>query len=285
MPLVGRGGVQTANERRIRLLREGKGLLGSAGGAPVDLVQGGLVGALDDEFIDADMGRAARDPKDCFGDVFGGQGDDAFINLLCFGFIAFESDDGELGFGHAGIDGGDTQASAAKFEAQGLGDLQFGRLGTAVGSASFVGDASRDGADVDDAAFGAVHQWKDGASHSEDAEGVDLEHRFPILVPGRGDRVNSESAAGIVDEAIDTASGFPGPIAECVDAGGVGDIENVGVGGWGSGLAAFLGEGLQPVEAAGAQQQIAALARKGTRGGGAEPGGRSSDQNPFIFQS
>src|SRR5688572_7957619 len=47
------------------------GLGGSGSGAPMHFVDGGLVGALDDHLVDADVGRAAGHPNEGLTDVFG----------------------------------------------------------------------------------------------------------------------------------------------------------------------------------------------------------------------
>ena len=71
--------------------------------APMNFVDGRLVGAFDEQFIDANVRRTAGGPDQCFGDVFGGEWNDAFVNPFRALGVAFESDDGELGFRHAWI--------------------------------------------------------------------------------------------------------------------------------------------------------------------------------------
>ena len=122
----------------------------------IDFVDGGLVHGFDEQFVYVDVWGAAGDPDEDFGDVFGGEGTGAFIDLLGAGGVALEADEGELGFGQAGINGADADAGAVEFEAQGAGDLQFAGLGGAIGGAAFVSDMAGDGADVDDGAAGVV---------------------------------------------------------------------------------------------------------------------------------
>ena len=56
----------------------------------MQLVHLRLVGALDDQFVDADVRRTARGPHDRFGNIFGAQGNDAVIHLLCAGGVTVE---------------------------------------------------------------------------------------------------------------------------------------------------------------------------------------------------
>ncbi len=90
-------------------------LLGS-GWAAVDFVDSSLVGAFDEDFIDAYMRGAAGAPDQGFGDVFGDEGLGAFVNFLGLGGVATEADEGEFGLGDAGIDAADADAGAVKFE-------------------------------------------------------------------------------------------------------------------------------------------------------------------------
>src|SRR5438552_11296721 len=71
--------------------------------APIDLVNRRLVGAFDDHFVDADVRRTTRSPNQRLGDVFGGERVDSLVNFLRPFGVAFETDDGKLGFGQAEI--------------------------------------------------------------------------------------------------------------------------------------------------------------------------------------
>ena len=82
----------------------------------MDFVDRRLIGAFDEHFVDANVRRTTRGPDQGLGDVLGGERIDPFINFLRAFGIAFETDDGEFGFGQAGVDGADAHAGAGEFQ-------------------------------------------------------------------------------------------------------------------------------------------------------------------------
>ena len=154
------------------------------------------------------MSGAAGDPDEDFGNVFGGEGVGSFVNLLGPGNVAFETDDGELGFGQTWVNRGDADAGAVEFEAQRAGNLPLAGLGGAIGGAAFVSDMPCHGANVDKRTAGiAQHQRQGGSGHTQNAEHVSLQHRFPVIVFALGDGVHAVGAAGVVDEHIEAGDG------------------------------------------------------------------------------
>ena len=230
----------------------------------------GLVGAFNDHFIDAHIVRPGGHPKQRFGDVVRSKRFHTFINLFRFFRVALESDHGEFRFGHAGIHRGNAQAGAAKFEAEGAGDLQFGGLCAAVGGTTFVGGAAGDGADIDDTALSIFHQRQDRAGHAQNAKHVDLEHRFPIGIFRGRDGVDAMRAAGVVDQDVDSPGDSANPRSEFLDTGSFCDVKEVRMGRGRAELFAFLCHFLNAFGAARAEQQIASLASESARCGCAE---------------
>src|SRR6266700_3251777 len=114
----------------------------------MDFVNSRLVGALDEHFINANVRRTAGGPDQCFSNVFGGKRNNSFVNFFSALSVTSESDHGEFGFGHAGINRADAHASAGKFQSERLGDFEFSGLGPAVSGAAFVSHMPGDGADV-----------------------------------------------------------------------------------------------------------------------------------------
>ena len=92
--------------------------------AAMDFVDGGLVGAFDEQLVDVDVRRAARHPDQSFSDVLAGERDNAVIDLFRSGLVTFESDLGKLRLGHPRVDGANPDTRAAKFQAEGAGDQQ-----------------------------------------------------------------------------------------------------------------------------------------------------------------
>src|SRR5439155_26663352 len=64
----------------------------------VDLVDRGLVGGLDQDFVDVDVRGTTGDPNQGFGNVFGSERFDAFVNLFCALGVPFEADNRKLSF-------------------------------------------------------------------------------------------------------------------------------------------------------------------------------------------
>ncbi len=229
------------------------------------------------------MRRTARDPDEGFGDVIGSQRLDAFVNFLRARFVAFEADDGELRFRKTGIDRADAHAGAGEFEAKGFGDLQFARLGRAVGGAAFVGDASGDGADVDDRAAGILHHERQaGARDAEHAEDIRLHHEFPVFILAVSDGFQTFRAAGVVDQHVELVGATTRPIDEGVYARGAGDIECGEYRVRCAKFFAFSGDGFESVQPAGTEQELRAFTGKGAGGGGTESAGSTGDEDPFA---
>src|SRR5947207_12951782 len=93
--------------------------------SPMDFMDGRLVGAFDDHFVDANVRRTAGGPDQRFGDVFGGERVDTFIDFLRAFGVAFDTDDGEFRFSQTRIDGADAHAGAGQFYTECVGDFEF----------------------------------------------------------------------------------------------------------------------------------------------------------------
>lgn len=119
----------------------------------------GLVHGLNEKLVDVDMSRPVCDPNQDLRDILRGERFNPLIDFLRPLGIAFEADERELGFSHAGVDGGDPDAGAVQFQAQGAGDLEFAGFGGAVGGSAFVGGAAGERPDVDDgSACASAHE-------------------------------------------------------------------------------------------------------------------------------
>src|SRR5262249_14987597 len=116
----------------------------------------GLVGGLDDEFVDVHMRRTAGNPHNDLRDVVGGQRVHAFVNLLRARIVALEAYVGNLGLREARVDGADADAGAVEFEPQRAGDLQLAGLRGAIRRAAFVSSVTGNRTNVDDARAGIV---------------------------------------------------------------------------------------------------------------------------------
>jgi hypothetical protein len=253
--------------------------------APMNFVNGRLVGTLDDHLVDANMRRTTRRPKQGFGDVFGGKRVDSFVNLPGPLRITLETDQGKFGFRQAGINRADAHAGAGKLQPERLGNSEFSGLGAAVGCASFVSDVTGDRADVQNGAAWIVHHERQaGASHAQQAEHVRLHHEFQVFVPGLGHVIEALRSAGVVDEHVEPVAVRACPSNEVIDTFGLGNIERSEVNGRRPGSGRFRSDGLEPVQAPRAEEQFRAFPREGARRRGAEAAGRAGDQDPFIGQ-
>lgn len=261
---------------------ERRPLLGG-GRAAVDFVDGGLVGAFDEDFIDAHMWRTAGAPYQGFGDILGDQGFGAFVNFLGLGDITAEADEREFGLGDAGIDTADADAGSVEFQAQGAGDGKFRRFRAAIGGTAFIGDATGDGADVQNVTAGVMgHERQDGAGHAQQPKDIGLNHEFPIRVFAVGHGIGAFGTTGVIDEDIDVRGLLLRPSYEGIHAFRADDIESVDKGFGSTGFEALGGDFFQTIHAAGTEDDVAAFSGESTGGGGTKSAGSTGDNDPFI---
>src|SRR4029453_16964773 len=192
---------------------------------------GGLGDRADDHEVDVDMGWAGDGPDDAAGDVGGGEGLDAGVDLVGAGLVAAEADDRELGLDHAGGDLGDADGLAVELQAQGLGDGPDGVLGGGVAGPARVDLEAGDGAEVDDVGVGGgPQQGQEAAGDPQQPDHVGVHHRLPVLVAALGHRVEADPGAGVVDQQVGVAVAVGDSGGEGVDRGGVGDVQGQGGG-------------------------------------------------------
>src|SRR5688572_7430294 len=140
-------------------------------GPPVDHADVGLVGGIEDEFLDVDVGRAAAAPQDGLRHVLGDQRTRVGVDLLGARLVAAVAHETELGLHEAGLDVGDADAGAVHIHAQPFREDADGGLAGAVDAAARVGPAAGDGAEVDDVAAALrQHLGDDLARDGEEAE-------------------------------------------------------------------------------------------------------------------
>src|SRR4029450_6850296 len=162
-----------------------------AGGRPAlgagDLVGSGLGDGADDHEVDVDVPGAGRGPGDPVGDVSGGQGLHAGVDLVGPGLVAAEAGHRELGLDHAGGDLGDPDRLAVQLQAQGVGDGPDGVLGGGVAGPAGVDLEPGDGAEVDDVGVGGgPEQGQEGAGDPQQADHVGVQHDLPVGVAALG---------------------------------------------------------------------------------------------------
>ena len=254
--------------------------------APVDLMNGGLVRAFDEQLVNVYVRRPAGDPNERFGDIFGSEGFDAFVNFLCALGVALEADDRKFSLGQAGIDGADAHARAIKFEAQRLGDLQFSSFRPAVSRTAFIRHPPCDRSNVDDDAPGVVgHQWQARARHAQHPEDIGLHHELPIFVLRLRYLVQALCPTGIVNQHIQLVAVAARPLHERLDAAGLADIEKMCMRFFGAGFGALRNHFFQAIFPPRAQQQFRALGTECARRGRAEAARSACDQDPFTCKS
>src|SRR5688572_15056066 len=110
----------------------------------MNLVNGGLVGWFDYEFIDANVRRATCHPDQRLGDVVRSQSFETFVDLFGAFGVALKPDERKLRFCKAGVDGANAHTGSAKFEANGASDLKFASFGGAIGGSALVSRSARD---------------------------------------------------------------------------------------------------------------------------------------------
>ena len=115
------------------------------------------------------------------------------------------------------------------------------------------------------------HQRQNRASHAQNSQHIDLEHRFPIFILSGGHRVKTVCPARIVDQNIHPFRDGPAPVRKFIHAGSFRHIKKMRLRIRRAELSAFVCERVETVNAACAQKKIAPLARKRSRGRGAEP--------------
>ena len=119
---------------------------------PIDVERGPrLPGGHHFEAVDVDVVRQGRDVEDLFRDVLGGQRSGAAVELVGSVLVALGADQGEFGFGHAGGNVGDPNASAQQVAAQVVAELLDECLGGAVDVAARIRPVAGNRADADDA--------------------------------------------------------------------------------------------------------------------------------------
>jgi hypothetical protein len=67
------------------------------------------------------VGGAGGGEEDDVGDVFGGEGGEAAVDLRRALAVAVEADEGEVGLDHPGVYGGDADVGAEEVDAQAPG--------------------------------------------------------------------------------------------------------------------------------------------------------------------
>lgn len=143
----------------------------------VDLCEAG-----DREVVDADMGRQRGAVPCHIGYVFGLQGINAGIHTFSPVLIALEAHEGEFGFCHPGVYGGNLYAIAQQVYAGGLGKGIDRILGGAVYVAILIYLLTGRRAYVDDMATCLLaHHRGYLAGHIEQALEVGVYHCFPVI--------------------------------------------------------------------------------------------------------
>jgi hypothetical protein len=211
-------------------------------------------------------------PDDAVGDVVGGEGLDAGVDVVGPGLVAAEADDRELGLDHARGDLGDADRLAVQLQAQGVGDGPDGMLGGGVAGAAGVDLEAGDGAEVDDVGVGGgPQQGQEAAGDPQQPDHVGVHHRLPVLVAAVGHRVEADPGAGAVDQQVGAAVAVGHGGREGLHRRRVGDVKGQGGG------ADLLGEDLEPVGAAGAGDHVEAGPGQLAGAGRPDPAGRAGD--------
>src|SRR4029453_14301730 len=242
-------------------------------------VGGGLGGRADDQEVDVDVGGTGDGPDDAVGDVVGGQGLDAGVDLVGPGLVAAEAGHRELGLDHAGGGLGDRARLRVQLQAEGVGDGPDGVLGGGVAGPAGVDLEPGDGAEVDDVGVGGgPQQGQEGAGDPQQADHVGVQHDLPVGVAALGHRVEAGRGAGVVDQQVGVAVAVPDGGRERLHRGRVGDVEGEGGG------ADVGGQGLEAVGAAGAGDHLEAGPGQLAGAGRPDPAGRAGDdRDPLAW--
>ena len=165
--------------------------------------------------------------------------------------------------------------------------LRHGNDGGLRGGVGDTGVAAHaaDGGDVDDgAAVGLFHVGQDFLHHIVHAVLIHLNDVIPPVVLDAGDGAVLVGDAGVVDQHVDLAEGVDGLLDDLLAV-----LIDAHVGGDGDDLHALGGalglHFLQLVQAAGDQNQIAALIGEDLGGALADAGVGAGDDGNFTFQT
>src|SRR3954454_1501525 len=103
--------------------------------------------------VDVKVRRQVGDPPEKIGVVLGGKRIDAAVQLVRRLFVSTGTNDGELGLGHSGLNGGYANPGAVEVRTQVERKLTDESLRAAVHRAALVRIVRRDGRQVDDRTF------------------------------------------------------------------------------------------------------------------------------------
>jgi hypothetical protein len=163
-----------------------------------------LVGGHEGDGVDVHVGRAGQDELDDRGNVLGSQGRRVGVDRLGLLGVAVEAGKRELGLAdQPRLHISDAHAGARQVCAQVERELSDEGLGGPVDVASWVGELTRDRADVDDGP-GAPgdHVGQEPVGETDQPDDVRLDHPHPVVELRRVRPLEPTCPAGVVDDGI-----------------------------------------------------------------------------------
>ena len=145
-------------------------------------------------------------------------------------------------------------------------------LGRHVAAATGVGVVGGGGGEEYQVPAPLTHTGEEGLAHAQRREHVALVHRGPLLSLPLGDRVDSQGAAGVVDDGVHGAA-RKRLVGQSLDV--VRLLEVCGH----PGAAGLGGQGLEPLHPPRGGDNLPAVAAQQPDGGGADAGGGPGDQS------
>jgi hypothetical protein len=128
-----------------------------------------------------------------------------------------------------------------------------------------------------------THEREDGRDPVQGAPQVHVDHLVP-LVDAQGLQRRQGHHARVVDEHVDAAVPLVGGVREGAHAVEARHIE-FPMFGSAAGRADLVGEGLEPVDAAGAEYDLVAVRRQPAGGRLADAAARSRDENDLVIKA